>query len=62
MTNTEFENEFETGNLDDEYAEYIMDKAQGQRMICNGHTLLAAMEDGYLYDDFKDKKVDNVTA
>ena len=36
----------------EEYAEYIMEHAQGDRIICNGHTLTAAMEDGYLWDDF----------
>jgi hypothetical protein len=37
-----------------EYTEYIMDHAHGDRVICNGDTLLAAMEDHYLWDDFLD--------
>ncbi len=48
-----------TVNIDDlafssEYAEYIMEHAGGDRLICNGDTLLAAQEDGYLFDDFLD--------
>lgn len=43
---------FELGELDDDYAEYIMDNCGGERVICNGHTLLDAMEDGYLADAF----------
>lgn len=34
----------------DEYAEFIM--ANGDRLICNGDMLLAAVEDGYLFDEF----------
>lgn len=40
----------------DEYAEYIMEHCQGDRVICNGHTLLDAMEDGYLFKDFLESK------
>lgn len=36
----------------DQYAEYIMEYNKGDRVICNGDTLLDAMEDGYLWDDF----------
>ena len=42
------------GDFDEQYAEYIMEHAPGDRIICNGHTLLDAMEDGYLWDDFLD--------
>lgn len=34
------------------YAEYIMDNCDGERIICNGDTLLEAIEDGYLFDEF----------
>lgn len=34
------------------YAEYIMEHAGGDRVICNGDTLTVAMEAGYLFDDF----------
>lgn len=37
-----------------EYANYIMDNCGGERLICNGDTLLNAMEDNYLYEEFID--------
>jgi hypothetical protein len=37
-----------------EYAEYIMEHSGGDRIICNGDTLTAAMEDGYLFNEFLD--------
>ena len=43
---------FENGKLDDSYAEYIMNNCGGDRVICNGDTLICAMEDGYLSEDF----------
>jgi hypothetical protein len=36
----------------DEYAQYIMEFGSGERLICNGDTLLCAMEDGYLFEEF----------
>ena len=36
----------------DEYAQFIMNNCYGERTICNGDTLLAAMEDGYLFEEF----------
>ena len=39
-------------NFSDEYAEFIMKHAAGDRIICNGDTLLEAMEDGYLLEEF----------
>ena len=36
----------------DEYAQYIMNNCGGDRTICNGDTLLEAMEDGYLFEEF----------
>jgi len=38
----------------DEYVNYIMDNCGGERIICNGDTLLEAMEDLYLWDSFLD--------
>lgn len=40
----------------EEYADYIMDHCGGDRIICNGHTLLLAMESGYLFDQFCESK------
>ncbi len=34
------------------YGKYIMDHCAGDRLICNGDTLLQAIEDGYLWEDF----------
>lgn len=36
----------------EEYAEFIMENSKGDRVICNGSTLLDAMEDGYLFEEF----------
>ena len=36
----------------DEYSDYICANAGGDRIICNGDTLLCAMEDGYLFPEF----------
>lgn len=37
----------------DEYAEYLMENHDpADRVICNGDTLLAAMEDAYLFSQF----------
>ena len=57
MTLEEFERKMDNWELEDQYVEYIMEHAAGDRVICNGDTLLAAMEDGYLLDDFKDSMV-----
>lgn len=35
-----------------EYAEFIMNNCGGERIICNGDTLIDAIEDGYLFDEF----------
>ena len=50
-------NYFTDSDLDDlmysdEYSSYIMERAGGDRLICNGDTLTQAMEDGYLWDEF----------
>lgn len=57
MTEAEFDLAIDNSMLDDEYAEYIMEHSGGDRVICNGDTLLCAMEDFYLFEDFKDSKV-----
>ena len=37
----------------EQYAQYIMDNGDNsERTICNGDTLVEAMEDEYLFDDF----------
>jgi len=57
MTEAEFEKAFDNYELEDEYAAYIVEHASDDRIICNGDTLLVAMEDGYLFDEFKDSMV-----
>jgi hypothetical protein len=58
----EFEQAFDDSMLDYEYVEYIMENCHGDRVICNGHTLTAAMEDLYLYEDFRDSMIAPVAA
>lgn len=60
MIEETFEKKFDAGELDDEYATYIMEHAVGDRIICNGHTLIIAMEDGYLAEEFKEQFLKNV--
>jgi hypothetical protein len=54
MTEYKFEELFESGEFDDEYSDYIMENCHGDRVICNGDTLIEAIEDGYLYESFKE--------
>ena len=35
-----------------EYADYIMENAKGDIVICNGDTLIDAMESEYLFEEF----------
>lgn len=56
MTLEEFEYKLDQGMLDSEYSEYIMNNSA--RLICNGDDLITAMEDGYLFDEFRDSLVD----
>lgn len=45
----------EEGKFDAEYAEFINAHADSSVvMICNGQSLIMAMESGYLFDDFVD--------
>ena len=61
MTESEFENRFDRGLLDDQYAEYIMEHCHGERAIGNGNMLILAMEDAYLFEDFKESLVTDYT-
>ena len=36
----------------EEYAAFIMEMSKGDRVICNGDSLLEAMEAGYLFEEF----------
>jgi hypothetical protein len=52
MKYRQFELAFENNLLDDQYAEFIMTHNNGDRIICNGDTLIAAIESEYLFDEF----------
>ena len=41
-------------SLQDLHMEYIMENCHGDRIIGNGDMLIEALEDGYLYEDFRD--------
>lgn len=49
--------QFDNGELDEQYADYIMMNSGGDRIICNGDTLTSAMEDHYLLDSFLESLV-----
>ena len=36
------------------HADYIMENCHGDRSIGNGDVLINAIEDGYLYEEFRD--------
>jgi hypothetical protein len=48
------ENDAENGKYDKEYAAYLMDNIDIEMPICNGVMLIAAMESGYLWNEFID--------
>lgn len=35
-----------------EYADYIIANCGGERIVCNGDTLIDAQEDNYMFDSF----------
>lgn len=55
MTNDEFDalydNSDELMNL---HCDYIMENCHGDRIIGNGDMLINAIEDGYLYEEFRE--------
>jgi hypothetical protein len=50
MSEQEFEDKMNTYELDQQYAEYIME----HRNVGNGEMLIRLMERGELYEDFKE--------
>ena len=50
MSEEEFEDKMNTYELDQKYAEYIMER----RNVGNGEILIRLMERGELYEDFKE--------
>jgi hypothetical protein len=59
LTEEEFDRKWNNYEFDIEYSDFIIKHGGGQRVICNGDTLIAAMEDGFMYDEFKATKVMN---
>lgn len=55
MTEQEFEDAFDRGDLDDEYAEFLM---KSDLPIGNGDMLIEAMESHKYLDSFKEEMVD----
>lgn len=54
MKASDFENAFDAGLFDEEYMEYIKENADpSERIIHNGDSLLAAFEDQYLFNEFR---------
>jgi hypothetical protein len=56
MTLEEFEDKMNTYELDDAYAEFIMERSS----IGNGDSLIIAMERGDYFESFMDSMVDSV--
>ncbi len=54
MTYEEFDDMFDSGEFNTDYANFIMDNCHGDRLIGNGDALIAAMEDGYLFEEFRE--------
>ncbi len=53
MDEESFYHLWDNEELDDDYAEFILEHSKGDRIIGNGHQLTEAMESGYLFDEFK---------
>jgi hypothetical protein len=54
MTEDTFNRLYESYELEAEYANYILAHVNPEeRLICNGDSLTDAMDDGYLFEDFK---------
>jgi hypothetical protein len=58
MDNIDFENAFDAGLFDDEYMDFILSNADPtERVIHNGDTLLSAFEELYLFNEFRQYKL-----
>lgn len=44
--------------LQDLHMEYIMENCHGERAICNGDDLIVAVEEGYLYEAFREDYIE----
>lgn len=60
MTYDEFDNLYDSNyDLQDQHSEYILENCHGERNIGNGDMLIEALEDGYLYEEFRDNYIQN---
>ena len=57
MTEQEFDRRFDNDEFYEEYCDFIIENNNGGRIICNGDTLILAIEEGYLYEEFKSEKL-----
>lgn len=48
---------YDNNEFDAEYADYIIEHSAGDRVICNGDTLIEAIEDMYLFEEFIDSLI-----
>ena len=58
-TNIDPSMELDDLQMSSEYADYIIENAGGERVICNGDTLIIAMEEGYLWKEFLESLTKN---
>ena len=59
MTNEEFDNMYDNDyDLQDLHMQYIYEHYDpSERVICDGDSLIVAMEQGYLYEDFRENYI-----
>jgi hypothetical protein len=60
MTLQEFEAKMDNYELEDAYAEYIMENCGGHYGVCNNDTLIHAIESGIFYEEFLETMVDQI--
>lgn len=60
MTYVEFNDLYDSDySVQDMHAEYIMENCHGDRVIANGDMLIIALEQGYLYEEFREDFLSN---
>ena len=60
MTYDEFDTLYNnSGTIQDWHMTYIMQNFHGDRIIGNGDDLVVALEEGYLYEDFREAYINS---
>jgi hypothetical protein len=60
MTYEQFDEMYQSNyDLQDSHMDYILKHNDGERVICNGDTLIEAAEDRYLYEEFRAQWIKN---